>query len=213
MAVVLKGEQQTDGSFVFAASSEQVNSLNKMCDGNLNTQLSDVQFGMKMKAESLNLSNITAKFTFPYIERIRGFNLPTETITLPDMSTNTLTITNKSYNSLSELFNEVCAYFTYDLENTMNLGDGKAYFRQELVYDEELLNNYILSLTYNFKCIRTTSAKYSPDNVNLMETRIYSYGSSKMSSTSSIESEQLMKILKMDDIISAYQPLIKSGSL
>ena len=46
MAVVLKGEQQTDGSFVFAASSEQVNSLNKMCDGNLNTQLSDVQFGM-----------------------------------------------------------------------------------------------------------------------------------------------------------------------
>lgn len=118
---------------------------------------------MKMTSESLNLSNITAKFTFPYIERIRGFNLPTETITLPDMSTLTLTITNKSYNSLSELFDEVCAYFTYDLENTMNLGDGKAYFRQELVYDGELLNNYILSLTYNFKCIRTTSAKYSPD--------------------------------------------------
>ena len=46
MAVVLKGEQQNDGSFVFKASSEQVNSLNKMCDGNLNTQLSDVQFGM-----------------------------------------------------------------------------------------------------------------------------------------------------------------------
>ena len=46
MAVVLKGEQQTDGSFAFKASSEQVNSLNKMCDGNLDTQLSDVQFGM-----------------------------------------------------------------------------------------------------------------------------------------------------------------------
>ena len=46
MAVVLKGEQQNDGSFAFQASSEQVNSLNKMCDGNLNTQLSDVQFGM-----------------------------------------------------------------------------------------------------------------------------------------------------------------------
>ena len=46
MAVVLKGEQQNDGSFEFKASSEQVNSLNKMCDGDLNTQLSDVQFGM-----------------------------------------------------------------------------------------------------------------------------------------------------------------------
>ena len=46
MAVVLKGEQQNDGSFAFKASSEQVNSLNKMCDGDLNTQLSDVQFGM-----------------------------------------------------------------------------------------------------------------------------------------------------------------------
>ena len=129
MAVVLKGEQQNDGSFAFKASSEQVNSLNKMCDGDLNTQLSDVQFGMKMKSESLDLSNITAKFTFPYIERIRGFNLPTETITLPEMSTITLTITNKSYNNLSELFDEVCAYFTYDLEWAMNLGDGEAYFR------------------------------------------------------------------------------------
>ena len=46
MAVVLKGEQQNDGSFAFKASSEQINSLNKMCDGNLDTQLSDVQFGM-----------------------------------------------------------------------------------------------------------------------------------------------------------------------
>lgn len=84
---------------------------------------------MKMKAESLDLSNITAKFTFPYIERIRGFNLPTETITLNNLSTITLTITNKSYNNLSEMFDEVCAYFTYDLEWTMNLGDGEAYFR------------------------------------------------------------------------------------
>lgn len=174
-----------------------------MCDGNLNTQLSDVQFGMKMKSESLDLSNITAMFTFPYIERIRGFNLPTETITLNNLSTITLTITNKSYNSLSELFDEVCAYFTYDLEWTMNLGDGQAYFRQELVYDKELLNNYILSLTYNFKCIKTTSAKYSAEQVNNMNTKIYSYGS-KSSSTSYIESEQLMKILKFDDIISAY---------
>ena len=82
MAVVLKGEQQNDGSFVFAASSEQVNSLNKMCDGNLNTQLSDVQFGMKMTSERLDLSNITAEFSFPYIERVRGFNLNTMTITL-----------------------------------------------------------------------------------------------------------------------------------
>lgn len=69
------------------------------------------------------------------MQRIRGFNLNTETITLPDINSQTLTITNKSYNSLSELFDEVCAHFTYDLEFTMNLGDGKAYFRQELVYD------------------------------------------------------------------------------
>ena len=109
MAVVLKGEQQNDGSFVFAASSEQVNSLNKMCDGNLNTQLSDVQFGMKMKAESLDLSNITAEFSFPYIERVRGFNLNTMTITLNQMSNMDYRIKNKSYKSLIELFDDVCA--------------------------------------------------------------------------------------------------------
>ena len=63
----------------------------------------------------------------------------------------------------------------------MNLGDGKATFRQELVYDKELLNNYILSLTYNFRCIKTTSPNYSVDDVNNMNTVIYSYGSSKMS--------------------------------
>ena len=63
----------------------------------------------------------------------------------------------------------------------MNLGDGKATFRQELVYDKELLNNYILSLTYNFRCIKTTSPTYSVDDVINMNTVIYSYGSSKMS--------------------------------
>ena len=109
MAVVLKGEQQTDGSFAFKASSEQVNSLNKMCDGNLDTQLSDVQFGMKMKSESLDLSNITAEFSFPYIERVRGFNLNTMTITLNQMSNMDYRIKNKSYKSLIELFDEVCA--------------------------------------------------------------------------------------------------------
>ena len=82
-----------------------------------------------MSSSNIDLSNITAKFTFPYIERIRGFNLPTETITLNSLSTITLTINNKSYNNLSELFDEVCAYFTYDLEWTMNLGDGEATFR------------------------------------------------------------------------------------
>ena len=46
MAVVLKGEQQNDGSFAFKASSEQIDSLNKMCNGNLNTELNDIQFGM-----------------------------------------------------------------------------------------------------------------------------------------------------------------------
>ena len=64
----------------------------------------------------------------------------------------------------------------------MNLGDGVATFRQELVYDKELLNNYVLSLTYNFKCIKTTSPTYSVDDVNIMNTVIYSYGSSKISS-------------------------------
>ena len=46
MAVVLKGEQQNDGSFMFKASSEQIDTLNKMCNGNLNTELNDIQFGM-----------------------------------------------------------------------------------------------------------------------------------------------------------------------
>lgn len=75
------------------------------------------------------MSNITANFSFPAIERIRGFNLPSLTITLNNLSTSLFSIKNKSYNSLSELFDEVCAEFTYDLEWTMNLGDGEAYFR------------------------------------------------------------------------------------
>ena len=55
MALVLKGEQQNDGSFEFKASSEQINSLNKMCDGNLNTELNEVQFGMKMIKDDIKL--------------------------------------------------------------------------------------------------------------------------------------------------------------
>lgn len=82
-----------------------------------------------MSSSDIDLSNITANFTFPYIERIRGFNLNTMTITLPNINTNTIYITEKSYNNLSELFDEVCEYFTYDLEQTMNLGDGVATFR------------------------------------------------------------------------------------
>ena len=84
---------------------------------------------MKMNAERLDLSNITAEFSFPYIERVRGFNLNTMTITLNQMSNMDYRIKNQSYNNLSELFDEVCAYFTYDLEYTMNLGDGEATFR------------------------------------------------------------------------------------
>ena len=74
MSVVLKGEQQNDGSFTFKASSEQIDSLNKMCDGNLNTELNEVQFGMKMIKDDVRLKNITATFTFPYITRIKGFS-------------------------------------------------------------------------------------------------------------------------------------------
>ena len=82
-----------------------------------------------MSSSSIDLSNITAEFSFPYIERIRGFNLNTMTITLNSMSNMAYSINNKSYNSLTELFDEVCAEFTYDLEWTMNLGDGEATFR------------------------------------------------------------------------------------
>lgn len=45
------------------------------------------------------------------------------------MSNMAYSINNKSYNSLTDLFDEVCAEFTYDLEWTMNLGDGEATFR------------------------------------------------------------------------------------
>ena len=82
-----------------------------------------------MSSSDIDLSNITAQFSFPAIERIRGFNLPTLTITLNTLSTSLFSITNKSYNSLTELFDEVCAEFTYDLDWTMNLGDGEASFR------------------------------------------------------------------------------------
>ena len=82
-----------------------------------------------MSSSSIDLSNITAEFSFPYIERIRGFNLPSLTITLNSMSNMAYSINNKSYNSLTDLFDEGCAEFTYDLEWTMNLGDGEATFR------------------------------------------------------------------------------------
>ena len=45
------------------------------------------------------------------------------------MSNMAYSINNKSYNSLSDLFDEVCAEFTYDLEWTMHLGAGVATFR------------------------------------------------------------------------------------
>ena len=82
-----------------------------------------------MSSSSIDLSNITAEFSFPYIERIRGFNLNTMTITLNSMSNMAYSINNKSYNFLTDIFDEVCAEFTYDLEWTMNLGDGEATFR------------------------------------------------------------------------------------
>lgn len=63
-----------------------------------------------------------------------------------------------------------------------------------------MLNNYVLSLTYNFRCIKTTSPTYSVDDVNNMNTVIYSYGSSRLSTSSSIESEQLIKMLKLEDV-------------
>ena len=62
-----------------------------------------------MSSSSIDLSNITAEFSFPYIERIRGFNLNTMTITLNQLSNMDYRIKNKSYNSLIELFDEVCA--------------------------------------------------------------------------------------------------------
>ena len=62
-----------------------------------------------MSSSSIDLSNITAEFSFPYIERIRGFNLNTMTITLNQISNMDYRIKNKSYNSLIELFDEVCA--------------------------------------------------------------------------------------------------------
>lgn len=46
------------------------------------------------------------------------------------------------------------------------MGDGEAYFRQELVYNKEKLKDYVLELTYNFKCIRSTSTNYDVDTIN-----------------------------------------------
>ena len=46
------------------------------------------------------------------------------------------------------------------------MGDGEAYFRQELVYNKEKLKDYFLELTYIFKCIRSKSPTYDVDAIN-----------------------------------------------
>ena len=84
-----------------------------MCDGDLNTQLSDVQFGMKMVTDDVDLSDISAVFNFPYITRTRGFSSSSKIITLPYLNNRSYTISHKSYSSLTELFDEVCEYYTH----------------------------------------------------------------------------------------------------
>ena len=102
-----------------------------MCDGDLNTQLSDVQFGMRMTKDDVKLLNITATFTFPYISRIRGFTASSKIITLNSLSNKSYSIKDKSFTSLSDLFDDVCAYFTHDITGIdgVNFGDGYGYFR------------------------------------------------------------------------------------
>ena len=85
-----------------------------------------------MLKDDIKLLNITASFTFPYISRIRGFNASNNTITLNTLSTKSYNIENKNYTSLTELFDEVCAYFTHNIDNDIDgasFGDGYGYFR------------------------------------------------------------------------------------
>lgn len=121
-----------------------------------------------MSKKDVDLSNITASFNFPKIQRLRGFNASYLIIEFNSLSSSTYNIENKAFNSLEELFDEVCSYYTYDLNENdyINMGDGEAYFRQELVYNKEKLKNYVLELTYNFKCIRSTSTNYDVDAIN-----------------------------------------------
>ena len=51
---------------------------------------------------------------------------------LPVLSNRTYSIKNKNYSSLTELFDEVCAFFKYDIDNDIDgvdFGDGYGFFR------------------------------------------------------------------------------------
>lgn len=85
-----------------------------------------------MLKDDVRLKNITATFTFPYITRIKGFSASDHTITLNVLSNKSYSIKNKNYTSLTELFDEVCAYFTHNIDNDidgLDFGDGYAFFR------------------------------------------------------------------------------------
>lgn len=61
-----------------------------------------------MSKKDIDLSNITAKFNFPKIQRLRGFTASTGTIEFNSLSSSTYNIENKAFNSLEQLFDEVC---------------------------------------------------------------------------------------------------------
>lgn len=55
-------------------------------------------------------------------------------------------------------------------------------------------------MTYNLKCISSTSATYDVDAVNNMPIEIYSYNS-QMTLTSYIKSKQLFEIFGFDNLL------------
>lgn len=80
-----------------------------MCDGDLDTPLTDVQLCMRQTEQKLNFNNINVTFAFPW-DVPYAYTSQGQTITVG------LTIVpiryNKPFNSLEELFDIICNYFT-----------------------------------------------------------------------------------------------------
>ena len=95
-----------------------------MCDGDLNTPLTDVQLCMRQIEQKPDLSNIKVRVAF---SRAVPESYASEVITLHYLNVQ-VTKWDGAYNSLEELFDKICAYYTQSNTGTLEIGDGTATF-------------------------------------------------------------------------------------
>ena len=95
-----------------------------MCDGDLNTPLTDVQLCMRQTVQKPDLSNINVRVAF---SRAVPESYASEVITLHYLNVQ-VTRWDGAYNSLEELFDKICAYYTQSNTGTLEIGDGTATF-------------------------------------------------------------------------------------